>query len=429
VTTHVDHDPTADEDGWGRTVRGRHRRRGPWRSVVLVLVVLLVLAVIVPVWAASRVPRIPVTDLAGSGSPLHILVVGSDSREELTPEQRRDLTTGSEEGERTDTIFILSVQGTNAAMLAFPRDLWVERCDGSSGRINVAQSIGGPGCLVRTVRDLSGIDVHHYVRVTFGGFVDVVDAVGGVELCLEEPINDRDAGIDLPAGCQTLDGPDALGYVRVRKIDDDLQRIQRQQRFLRALADEVAAPSTLLNPVRLLRLSREAGDAVAVDEGAGVIALGRMAIGGTALARGTAASYTVPGDPRRTDAGADVLDVREAEAETLFASFRDGSALQPVSDDEDAVPDPSEVRVAVHNGAGVTGLAGSVGELLDGRGYEVVDIGNADPRDTTVVRYPPGAAAAAELVAGDLPGAPSTEQNNAVSVVTVILGRDAVGAS
>lgn len=426
MTTHVDHDPPTDEDGWGRTVRGR--RRGPWRVVVLVLVLLLLLAALVPVWAASRVPRIPVSDLAGSGSPLNLLVVGSDSREQLSPEQRRELTTGSEEGERTDTIFILSVRGTDAAMLAFPRDLWVERCDGSFGRINVAQSIGGPGCLVRTVRDLSGIDVHHYVRVTFGGFVDVVDAVGGVELCLEEAINDRDAGIDLPAGCQTLDGPDALGYVRVRKIDDDLQRIQRQQRFLRALADEVAAPSTLLNPVRLLRLSREAGDAVAFDEGAGVFALGRMALGGTALARGTAASYTVPGDPRRTQSGADVLDVREAEAEILFASFRDGTALQPVAEAE-AAPARSEVRVAVHNGAGVTGLAGSVGELLEGRGYEVVDVGNADPRDTTVVRYPPGAEAAARLVASDVPGAPPTELNNAVSVVTVVLGRDAVGAS
>jgi LCP family protein required for cell wall assembly len=130
----------------------------------------------------------------------------------------------------------MTIQGGRTALLAFPRDLLVTRCDGSTGRINVAEAIGGPSCLVQTVRELSGIDVQHYLRVTFGGFVDVVDAVGGVELCLEEPIDDRDAGIDLPAGCQVLEGPDALGYVRVRKIDDDLGRIQRQQRFLQALA-------------------------------------------------------------------------------------------------------------------------------------------------------------------------------------------------
>jgi LCP family protein required for cell wall assembly len=429
VSTRVDHGrPVTHEDGWGRTVRGRHRRRR-LRLVVVVLVVLLVALLAVPVWVASRVPRIPVTDLAGSGTPLTILVVGSDSRADLTADQRRELTTGGDEGDRTDTIFLMSVRGADAAILAFPRDLFVERCDGSVGRINAAQAIGGPGCLVRTIRDLSGIDVHHYVRVTFGGFVDVVDAVGGVDLCLEEPISDRDAGIDLPAGCQTLGGPDALGYVRVRKIDDDLQRIQRQQRFLRALANEVAAPSTLLNPVRMYRLGEEAGEAVAVDDGAGVIALSRMALGGTALARGTAVSYTVPGDPRRTAGGADVLDVREAEAEALFARFRDGSVLRERPGEEDAVPDRSAVRVSVLNGAGVAGLAGSVGELLTGRGFEVVDVGNADARDRSVVRYPPGQEAAAALVAGDVPGSPPTEQDNAVAVVTVVLGRDAVGAS
>jgi LCP family protein required for cell wall assembly len=226
------------DEGWGPPVRGRGRRRRRglrWLLVTLLVVVLVALLLLV-LWVSSRIPTIDVGELAGPTRPMHVLVVGSDSRDELTDEQRRELSTGSAEGDRTDTIFVLSVQGTRAAMLAFPRDLWVTRCDGSAGRINVAEDIGGATCLVRTVRDVSGLDVQHYVRVTFGGFVDIVDAVGGVELCLEDPINDRDAGIDLPAGCQVLEGPDALGYVRVRKIDDDLGRIQRQQTFLQALA-------------------------------------------------------------------------------------------------------------------------------------------------------------------------------------------------
>ncbi len=423
MSTQVDDTPAAGTDPWGPTVGGRPRR---WRiPLVVVLVVLLALALVAPLWASAQVPRLPVSGLAASGSPLNILVVGSDDRAESSELVAQAPADGEGWDARTDTIFILSVQGRRAAMLAFPRDLWVERCDGTSGRINAAEVIGGPSCLVRTVQDLSGIEVHHYLRVTFGGFVDLVDAVGGVELCLEEPIQDDDAAIDLPAGCQRLDGDDALGFVRVRKIDDDFQRIQRQQRFLQALAREVATPSTLLNPVRLVGLTQEAGDTVAIDEGAGVRSLARIALGGTALASGSAPAFTVPGDPSTTAGGAWVLDPRAHEAELLYAAFRDGSVLRP--GDEDVRLAPSQVRVRVLNGAGIAGLASSIGELLDGRGFDVAEVGNSDlEEDATVVLYPPGARAEAELVADDVPGRPPVRETTDVTVVTVLLGRDAM---
>jgi LCP family protein required for cell wall assembly len=375
------------------------------------------------VWLSSRIPTIEVDELASTSRPMHVLVVGSDSREELTPEQRRQLTTGSAEGSRTDTIFVMTVQGSRIALLAFPRDLWVTRCDGSNGRINVAEDIGGAGCLVRTVRDLSGIDVQHYLRVTFGGFVDIVDAVDGVELCLEEAINDRDAGIDLPAGCQVLDGPDALGFVRVRKIDDDLGRIQRQQRFLQALAREVAAPSTLLNPFRSVPLVNEVGGAIATDQRMGPLPLLRLAWGGRSLASGDAITHTVPATPDRTAGGADILRLREAEAEQLFARFRDGSILRETA----PALAREDVRVRVLNGAGIGGLAGQVGELLEGRGYEVVEIGNTDQRDRSTVQYPPGGREAAQLLVPDIPGGAQLEETRDVSTVTLLLGRDAGG--
>jgi LCP family protein required for cell wall assembly len=325
----------ADQE-WGPTVRGRARRRRPLRLVALLLVAVLLLAVGSAAWLAWRIPRTEVTDLAASGTPMHVLVVGSDSREDLTPEQRRELTTGATPGDRADTIFVMSVRGSEVALLAFPRDLWVPRCDGSVGRINAAEDIDGPGCLVRTVRDLSGIDVQHYVRVTFGGFVDIVDAVGGVELCLEEAISDRDAGIDLPAGCQRLDGPDALGYVRVRKIDDDFGRIERQQRFLKALANEIASPQTLLNPVRWVTVSTQAGDAVLVDRGMGIVPLARLGLGARGLAGGDAVTHAVPASPHTTGGGAQVLRIREAEAEALFSRFRDGSIFDEIAPTPDA---------------------------------------------------------------------------------------------
>lgn len=417
-------DPEVSE-GWGPSVEGRHRRLRLLRWVLLLLVAALVVLLAVTWWASRQIPRLDVDGLAGTGRPMHVLLVGSDSREGLSEEERRELTTGSAEGERSDTILLLTIRGRQAALLSFPRDLWVERCDGSTGRINVAVALGGPSCLVQTVRDVSGIPVNHYVEVTFGGFRDAVDAVGGVEMCLPEPIADVDAGIDLPAGCQNLGGADALGYVRVRKIDDDLGRIERQQTFVRALAREVATPATLLNPLRVLPLVTGAGDAIAVDRGLGLVGLARLGWGAQGLAAGTTISDTVPADPVTTAGGAMVLEVDETAAEPVFARHRDGSVLDETS--PETTVRRSEVTVAVLNAAQVDGLAGRIGDLLAGRGFDVGEVGNADTRDTTVVRYPPGSRAEAQLVAGDLPAGGTLEETNEVTVVTVVLGRDAVG--
>jgi LCP family protein required for cell wall assembly len=420
--------PATTEDGWGPTSRGRGRRRsrGLLRMVLIVLAILVLGGLVLAMYATAQIDRIPVDGLAGRGTPMHVLLVGNDARDDLTVDQRRELSVGSADGLRTDTILLLTIQGGNTAMLSFPRDLWVERCDGSMGRINVAEAIGGPGCLVETVRRVSGIDVQHYLSVGFEGFVDLVDAVGGVELCLDDPIADRDAGIDLPAGCQVLDGRDALGYVRVRKIDDDFGRMERQQRFVKALASEVVAPATLLNPITMVRLANETGETLTVDGSMGMVSLARMAWGGRSLAAGTAVTYTVPADPRTTSGGADVLELRTGEAEVIFSRFRDGSILDEVSGADDA-PElaPADVQVTVLNGAGVAGLAGETAAGLEARGYPIVEVGNAPATDTTVVRHPPGQDAAARLVAGDLPGSAAVEESSEVGVVTVVLGSDA----
>ena len=418
---------TEVDERWGPSVERRPRRRR-WPVVLAALLAaLLLLAIAFPWWASGQVDRIEVTDLADSSRPLHVLVAGSDAREDLTPEEQAELGTGDVEGERTDTIFVMTIHRGEVALLSFPRDLWVTRCDGSIGRINVATSIDGPGCLVRTVRDVSGLDIHHYVEVTFGGFRDVVDAVGGVELCLEEAISDRDAHIDLPAGCQVLDGADALGYVRVRKIDDDLMRIQRQQEFVRALAREVATPATLFNPFRLTSLARDTGDAVRVDQEMGPISMIRIAWGARGVASGAMTSHTVPVEPRTTAGGAYVLELQTGRAEPLFAAFRDGSILDEIVGDEVEAIDPSEVQVAVLNGARISGLAGSVGDELAEQGFDVTEIGNTDPRDTTVVRHPPGEAAAAQLVADAAPGSGILEEHPDATQVIVLLGTDAGG--
>jgi len=306
------------------------RRTGRSRTLRLVSIAALtgvVLLAALPWTVTLLLPREDVAGLAEAGRPLHVLITGSDSREGLSAQERIELTTGGAAGERADTILLLTVDGGRAGLLSFPRDLSVVRCDGSVGRINAALSIGGSSCLVETVRALTGIPIHHHVTVTFGGFREVVDAVGGVELCLEQPLRDRSAGIDLPAGCQVLDGPDALGYVRVRKVDSDLARIGRQQSFLRALAGELSSPSLIVRPWRLVPAVTGVARAVRVDEQLGPVGLVRIAVGVRALAGDDVFSATVPADGFRAPSGAALLRIREAEAAALFLGFADGSLL------------------------------------------------------------------------------------------------------
>ncbi len=318
-----------DEQGWGRTVRGGHRRRGANRALVVVVSVLVLVALVwggAAVRASQSMERVEVDTFAG-GRPTHILVVGSDSREGLTEEERRELVTGSVAGDRTDTIFVMTFSGGRTGLLAFPRDLWVTRCDGTQGRINTAMQMGGPDCLVETIQNVLGIGVDHFMRVDFLGFRDIVDAVGGVDMCLDKPISDPHSGVNLPAGCQQLDGREALGYVRVRKIDSDFERIKRQQQFLRALAGEMLSPSTVLNVPRLYDTAGKVGGALTVDQRFGVIDLGKLGLAMRGLAGGRSVTETVPTESASIGGAAVLLPV-EGAAEELFAGFRDGSVLR-----------------------------------------------------------------------------------------------------
>ncbi|MBW3605073.1 MAG: LCP family protein [Actinobacteria bacterium] len=385
------------------------------------MLVLLLYGLGALLYASSRITREPVDGLS-HGRVYHVLVTGSDSRENLTRRQQRQLNVGRDTGgTRTDTIFVLSIKGSRAAMLAFPRDLFVTRCDGSTGRINAATSIGGMSCLAETVSQVSGLPLRHAIQIDFRGFRDVVSAVGGVELCLDQPITDRDAGIDLPEGCQQLNGVDALGYVRVRKIDNDLERIKRQQQFLKALAGEIATPSTVLNPVRLYGTAGAVGGALRADDSLSSIDLLRLAIGGRGVAGGKIVTETVPATPAVVG-GAAVLQVTQPAADTLFERYRSGAIFEAVPSSDRTVA-PEDVELAVLNGADVEGIAGQTAEQLRAVGFTVRSVGNAEPTTTTVVRYPPGRDAEARTVAAQAPGGDiAIEEDAGVDVVTLVIG-------
>jgi hypothetical protein len=211
-------------------------------------------------------------------------------------------------------------------------------------------------------------------------------------------------------------------YVRVRKIDNDLERIQRQQGFLRALTDEMLSVGTLADPVATLRTASEIGSALTADEGLGIIDLGRVAWGLRGLASGGAVTATVPATPA-TRGGAAVLLPDTAAAEELFAGFRDGSAIGATTGA--ARVDRSAVPVTVLNGAGITGAAGETADALAAAGWTVAGVGNTDPRDATTIRYPPDLAAAAELLAQDLPTTVAMDEDPTTDGITLLLGTDA----
>jgi LCP family protein required for cell wall assembly len=267
---------------------------------VIVLVAVLVWLIAVPVYAWTRIDRVddvPSGDRPGNQPGTTFLLVGSDSREGLTKAERKKLGTGSTEGQRTDTIMILSIPpGGEPALISVPRDSYVPIPDHGSNKINAAYALGGPELLVATVEQNTGLRIDAYTEIGFGGFVNVIDALGGIEMCLPKAIKDSDAHLDLPKGCQTLEGADALGYVRMRKADPlgDLGRVKRQRQMLAAIADEAASPITVINPVRYWRLSTASADAVTIGEDTTIVEMAKMGNAMRRVSGGQGLTLTVP---------------------------------------------------------------------------------------------------------------------------------------
>lgn len=264
---------------------------------------------------------------AGSGS--NWLLVGSDGRADLSPEQQDELSTGGDLGSsRTDTILLVHIPGLLSAepttVVSIPRDSYLEIPGWGSDKVNAAFAEGGAPLLAQTVELATGLRVDHYAEIGFGGFGAVVDALGGVRLCLPEPLDDPLAGVDLPAGCQDVNGKAALGYVRSRATPRaDLDRMGHQREFIGALLARLGSPAVWLNPWRWYAVPHAVVGAVSVDRGAHVWDLARLA---WAL-RGGPVNLTVPiGEFAGTESGA-VVVWDTAAAGALFDALRTDSAV------------------------------------------------------------------------------------------------------
>jgi LCP family protein required for cell wall assembly len=262
--------------------RSRPRFRLKWLWALLAL--WLVFLVAIPLWAWSKVDKVDA--FPSSGRPddqpgTTYLMVGSDSRDDLTAEERKELGTGDASGQRTDTIMLLHTGDGPNVLMSIPRDSIVEVPGYGTDKINAAYAYDGPKLLVKTIENETGIRVDHFVEVGFGGFVDLVDAVGGIEVCPPFDMDDPQANIDLKEGCQEVDGPTALGYARSRKTDEkfgDLGRAQRQREVVSAIGSEAVSPWSVLNPVRYYKLNMAGARAVRVSEGSSPFAMAQWAI-------------------------------------------------------------------------------------------------------------------------------------------------------
>ncbi|NEC20471.1 LCP family protein, partial [Streptomyces parvus] len=215
-----------------------------------------------------------------TGAGTNYLIVGSDSREGLSESEVDELRAGGGGGRRADSLFLLHTGRHGAVLLGLPRDSWVtipghhdpatgKRVPPERDKLNASFAYGGPRLLARTVEHNTGLRIDHYAEIGFAGFVRVVDAVGGVPMCLDRDIRDEKSGADLRRGCRTLDGRQSLAFVRQRHQETagDLGRSRNQQRFLSALAGRVTEPGNALDPSRLYPALGAGLDSLVVDRG------------------------------------------------------------------------------------------------------------------------------------------------------------------
>ncbi|OLT43680.1 LytTR family transcriptional regulator [Saccharomonospora sp. CUA-673] len=388
-----------------------------------------------------------------------ILLVGMDSRTDaqgnpLPEEMLSKLNAGGSDGElNTDTLIFVRIpnDGSKATAISLPRDSYVDVPGFGQHKINsayarakaverqrlqaegvddpqeieVQSNQAGAKTLIETVENLTGASIDNYASINLLGFYDITKAIGGVEVCLNEPVNDHYSGANFQAGRQSIEGHQALAFVRQRHglLRGDLDRVVRQQVFMAGLASKVVSAGTLADPAKLNGLVDSVQKSVVVNQGWDLLGFAQQLQG---LSTGDIEFTTIPiANPEyETPTDGQAVQVDPAEVQAFVSGL--AGEKQPKQDQSTApAPDPSEITVDVLNGSSITGLAGSVAETLAGAGYVQGIVGNTEPRTTTTVLAPEGEEASGEKVAESL-GNVSVETDPSVpsGQVQVLLGPD-----
>jgi len=274
-------------------------------------------------------------DYAGRPSPgvgTNWLIAGSDSRQGLTRRQERRYHTGHLDATgfgRSDTILILHIPagGGKPVLISIPRDSYVNIPGIGMNKINAAFSFGGPALLAKTVQNNTGLYINHFMDIGFGGFVHVVDAIGGVRMCVTHSLYDQASGVHLHKGCQILSGGEALAYVRDRHsfATQDLQREQDQRIFLKALLSKMTSTGVMLDPFAALPAASGAAANLTVDQATSLWQLYQAA---KALSHPLTTTVPIASSNYVTSAGDAVLWDR-GQAKALFTDLQTGQAVPP----------------------------------------------------------------------------------------------------
>ncbi|WP_233439985.1 LCP family protein [Lentzea atacamensis] len=397
-----------------------------------------------------------------------ILLVGLDSRTDaqgnpLSKEALALLNGGYADGEQnTDTMILvhIPVDGTRAVAISFPRDSYVEIADGfgkhklnsafarkrntadqemrnkgetDEQKIRTESMAAGRKTLIKTIENMAGgsVRIDRYAEVNLASFYEVTKAIGGVEVCVKEATSDSDSGANFKAGPQTIEGAQALSFVRQRKglPGGDLDRIVRQQVFIGALAKKVLSTGTLTDPSKLNGLVAAVQKSVVLSDGWDITTFAEQMQG---LVGGNIEFRTIPvGDPTDTYGDGNVLPVNPAQVRqfltSLAADKSPSSSSSPTPTTTLPAPPNSSITVQVYNAAGIQGLASQVQNTLAAKGFKrgVVDSAPQNS-DTTVVRYAPGEEGSARKVAAELGQNVTVEENASVrkGQVQVFVGTD-----
>ncbi len=400
------------------------------------------------------------------GKAENILLIGSDTRAFVGSSKYGRLV----EGARSDTTILvhLGAGASKAILVSIPRDSYVQipACQVSKGHVvaahydkfNAAYSIGGPDCTIQTVQQLTGIHIDHFVEVNFAGFKNMVNALGGVTVCVPQAINDpivrsgngfHGSGLVLPAGNDHLDGEQALGYVRARySLGDgsDLGRIKRQQAFLSAMIRKATSTGLLFDIPSLYSFLDAATKSVQTDPGFDLLKLKSLAGRLHGLKPGKVVLLTVPlsdTNAYRTIGGlnASVVIWDEQRANLLWNALRTDGPLPGTEPRGTASPSataspgtplivaPSHIHVRVLNGTSQKGIAHKVADQLAAEGFQIVDIGDADSDaySTTFVRYGTTKNESSETLSAAVPGSIRQLDGSLGSVLQLVVGSNYTG--
>lgn len=289
------------------------------------LVALLAWPIGLLIWANGLIQHTPALSGAANTPGTTYLLAGSDARGD-----EGGIAEDGTEGQRTDTILLLHVPASGpTAMISLPRDTYVEVPGQGPSKLNAAFAWGGAPLLVQTVEGLTGLTVDHYAEIGMGGVAQLVDAVGGVNLCYDADVDDPDSGMVWTAGCHDVAGPAALSFARMRKADPegDVGRALRQRQLIGAVMGKVSPGALVLDPGAQVALIDAGTGALTFDDEAGVLDVARLALAFRAANGPQGITGTPPiasMDHRPGGVGSTVLLDPEATP-AFFDAVRDGS--------------------------------------------------------------------------------------------------------